>query len=239
MENVTDTLFGTKYFTHGAEMQLPRKVPLRIEPKSYFGEHSRSRVVHAWQLVATFVGAPEYFFEGKKQSGLSAANERTFLSWMHMAITMGGITTALASFSVESENEARHAGTGPVTKRTTQAIVLMLLPISIGMIAYALFTFFWRSRCMERKQVSFIACTTSNLLLASAIFLAEPLTFTPGQQNMLLGSRLRCWVINALTYSLLLQMGFFNDVIGPVVLCALIVLSLATIMMMSIVDFFR
>lgn len=38
MENVTDTFFGTKYFTHGAEMQLPRKVPLRIEPKSYFGE---------------------------------------------------------------------------------------------------------------------------------------------------------------------------------------------------------
>ena len=71
-----------------------------------------------------------------------------------MAITMGGITTALASFSVESENEAKHAGSGPVTKKTTQAIVLMLLPISIGMIAYALFTFFWRSRCMERKQVS-------------------------------------------------------------------------------------
>ena len=71
-----------------------------------------------------------------------------------MAITMGGITTALASFSVESDNEAKHAGSGPVTKRTTQAIVLMLLPISIGMIAYALFTFFWRSRCMERKQVS-------------------------------------------------------------------------------------
>jgi len=150
MEYVTDTVFGTKYFTHGAEMQLPRKVPLRIEPKSYF------------------------------------ANERTFLAWMHMAITMGGITTALASFSVESENEAKHAGSGPVTKRTTQAIVLMLLPISIGMIAYALFTFFWRSRCMERKQ-----------------------------------------------------MGFFNDVIGPVVLCGLIVLSLATIMMMSIMDFFR
>ena len=37
----------------------------------------------------------------------------------------------------------------------------------------------------------------------------------------------------------LLQMGFFNDVIGPVVLCALITLSLATIMMMSILDFFR
>lgn len=151
MQGVTDTFFGTKYFTQGADLQLPRKVPLRIEPKSYF------------------------------------ANERTFLSWMHMAITMGGITTALASFSVESANEAKpSAGSGPVTRKTTQAIVLMLLPISIGMIAYALFTFYWRSRCMERKQ-----------------------------------------------------MGFFNDVIGPVVLCALIVLSLSTIMMMSIIDFFR
>ena len=71
-----------------------------------------------------------------------------------MAITMGGITTALASYSVESENDAKSsAGSGPVTKKTTEAIVLMLLPISIGMIAYALFTFYWRSRCMEQKQV--------------------------------------------------------------------------------------
>ena len=41
MEGVTDTLFGTKYFTQGAHLQLPRKVPLRIEPKSYFGELHR------------------------------------------------------------------------------------------------------------------------------------------------------------------------------------------------------
>jgi len=97
------------------------------------------------------------------------ANERTFLSWMHMAITMGGITTALASFSVESENEAKSSpGSGPVTKRTTQAIVLMLLPISIGMIAYALFTFYWRSRCMERKQVSL--CTSARQLCCKSLF---------------------------------------------------------------------
>lgn len=38
MEGVTDTLWGTKYFTQGADLQLPRKVPLRIEPKSYFGK---------------------------------------------------------------------------------------------------------------------------------------------------------------------------------------------------------
>ena len=39
-----------------------RKIPLRIEPKTYF------------------------------------ALERTYLSWMHMAVMMGGITSALVSF---------------------------------------------------------------------------------------------------------------------------------------------
>ena len=37
---------------------------------------------------------------------VSAANERTFLSWLHMAITMGGITTALTGFAVQSQNAA-------------------------------------------------------------------------------------------------------------------------------------
>lgn len=35
---VFDSMFGTKYHTPGAELQLPRKVPMRVEPKSYFGE---------------------------------------------------------------------------------------------------------------------------------------------------------------------------------------------------------
>lgn len=34
---VLDTLFGTRYHTPGAALQLPRKVPMRVEPKSYFG----------------------------------------------------------------------------------------------------------------------------------------------------------------------------------------------------------
>jgi hypothetical protein len=38
---VFDTMFGTKYHTPGAELQLPRKVPMRVEPKSYFGECCR------------------------------------------------------------------------------------------------------------------------------------------------------------------------------------------------------
>ena len=33
-----DAVYGTRNFTSGARYQLPRKVPLRIEPKTYFGE---------------------------------------------------------------------------------------------------------------------------------------------------------------------------------------------------------
>lgn len=33
-----DALYGTQNYTSGARYQLPRKVPLRIEPKTYFGE---------------------------------------------------------------------------------------------------------------------------------------------------------------------------------------------------------
>ena len=153
MAHVTDALFGTKYFTQGADLQLPRKVPLRIEPKSYFGTVALRAGLDSLDHTSFHVFAVCWL--DYSDLTLFAANERTFLAWMHMAITMGGITTALASFSVESENEATHKpGSGPVTRRTTQAIVMMLLPISIGMIAYALFTFYWRSRCMERKQVS-------------------------------------------------------------------------------------
>lgn len=34
---VTDQLFGTLAHTEGAQYQVPRKIPLRIEPKTYFG----------------------------------------------------------------------------------------------------------------------------------------------------------------------------------------------------------
>jgi hypothetical protein len=34
----TDAFFGTRAHTEGALYQLPRKIPLRIEPKTYFGE---------------------------------------------------------------------------------------------------------------------------------------------------------------------------------------------------------
>ena len=35
---ITDRLFQTRAYTEGARFQVPRKIPLRIEPKTYFGK---------------------------------------------------------------------------------------------------------------------------------------------------------------------------------------------------------
>ncbi len=103
-----------------------------------------------------------------------AANERTFLSWVSMAITIGGVSTALVGFQSEKNGGARPplaglladlpqchepggargAGheSGPITPATTDLITVLLTPVAILMVIYALFCFYWRSVFMRKKQ---------------------------------------------------------------------------------------
>lgn len=111
-----DQLFGTRGYTRGARYQIPRKIPLRIEPKTYF------------------------------------ANERTFLSWLSMATTMGSIGTAIAGFAVEDDKAITKHG---IQKGTVELMALLMIPISLLMIGYALFTFYWRSEFIRKKQIGF------------------------------------------------------------------------------------
>mmetsp|Transcript_6679 Transcript_6679/g.19222 ORF Transcript_6679/g.19222 Transcript_6679/m.19222 type:complete len:157 (+) Transcript_6679:440-910(+) len=143
---VTDRLWGTRAVTVGAEHQLPRRIPVRIEPKTFF------------------------------------ALERTYLSWMHMAVTLGGVTSALVGFSY-SEN-AKASAAGAISQHTVQIISLLLLPIAVLMMVYALYIYYMRSVFLEKKQY-----------------------------------------------------GFFDDKLGPVVLCVLIMLALSTIMVVAIIDY--
>lgn len=105
--------------TDGAQLQLPRKIPVRVEPKTYF------------------------------------ANERTFLAWIHMAVVMGFVSTMIAGFAVEEEVEHPGDKHGPIGPKTAELIQLITLPLSIVIVAYGLFTFYFRSRFMEQKQVGF------------------------------------------------------------------------------------
>ncbi|KAL6766846.1 VTC1 [Auxenochlorella protothecoides x Auxenochlorella symbiontica] len=140
---VTDQLFGTLGHTEGALYQLPRKIPLRIEPKTYF------------------------------------ANERTFLAWLSMATTLGTVATAIAGFSVEDGDASGRKSS--ISPRTVELISMLLLPISVGMIAYALFIFYSRSENIRKKRIGFfdekvgplsvaiIVMISLTLILASAI----------------------------------------------------------------------
>ncbi|CAL5221671.1 g3901 [Coccomyxa viridis] len=49
-----DAIYGTRNYTSGARYQLPRKVPLRIEPKTYF---ANERTLLAWLSMAVTIGS--------------------------------------------------------------------------------------------------------------------------------------------------------------------------------------
>ena len=106
------------------------------------------------------------------------ASERTFLSWLHMAITISAIASALLAFSAGS-----HKATTPmhmISKNLVEFIALMLLPLAIFIVAYASLVFVWRSYQIAQKQAHYIDDRRGPFLLAglvvsalSAIFLVS------------------------------------------------------------------
>lgn len=88
------------------------------------------------------------------------ANERTFLSWLHMAVTIGSIAAALLGFA-GSPAAAQHGGGGGGPSHSSAAVLveviaLILLPVAVLMCAYALVVFVWRSKAIAKKQVGYI-----------------------------------------------------------------------------------
>lgn len=65
---------------------------------------------------------------------------------------MGTIGTAIAGFAVEDEEGITKRG---ISKSTVELMPLLMIPISLLMIAYALFTFYWRSEFIRKKQIGF------------------------------------------------------------------------------------
>jgi uncharacterized membrane protein YidH (DUF202 family) len=72
-----DTLFGTRYHTQGAELQLPRKVPMRVEPKSFF---ANERTFLSWCSMATTMGGVSSAMVGLTFSRPSGSQGRVISS---------------------------------------------------------------------------------------------------------------------------------------------------------------
>ena len=104
------------------------------------------------------------------------ANERTLISWLQMAVTMGMVAAGLLgtrqptavtgdSGDVDTVEEAASEG-------TARFVGLLLLPLSIVIGIYATFMFFWRVKKLRTKQVAPFMDMVGPGLLASALFMA-------------------------------------------------------------------
>lgn len=98
------------------------------------------------------------------------ASERTFLSWLHMAITLASIGSAMLAFAATSEkiSDPMHR----LSRNLVEFIALMLLPLATFIVAYALLVFLWRNSQIAMKQASYIDDRRGPLLLATLVVAA-------------------------------------------------------------------
>ncbi|KAN0131377.1 component of vacuolar transporter chaperone [Lactarius tabidus] len=67
---------------------------------------------------------------------VSFANERTFLSWLHFTVVLGGLSVGLLNFGDK-------AGVGKIS-----AAVFSF--VAVGIMGYALYTYHWRANSIRR-----------------------------------------------------------------------------------------
>ena len=104
------------------------------------------------------------------------ANERTFLSWLHMSVTIGSIAAALLSFVGGSGAGGDPSAGGEAAKglsaHLVTVIALLLLPVAIAMNGYAIFVFVWRSQMIAKKRPSQFDDRVGPLGLCAAVVTA-------------------------------------------------------------------
>ncbi|KDD74760.1 VTC domain-containing protein [Helicosporidium sp. ATCC 50920] len=106
------------------------------------------------------------------------ASERTFLSWLHMAVTLAAIASALLAFAGAAKD--KHDPLHKVGGNLVVFVALLLLPLAIAIVAYAVVAFHWRSTQIALKRAAAIddqrgpyLLVTLVVLALSAIFLAS------------------------------------------------------------------
>jgi uncharacterized membrane protein YidH (DUF202 family) len=73
------------------------------------------------------------------------ANERTFLAWLHMALTIGSIAAAMIGVSASS------GSTKTAASDQVGLIALILLPVALFITGYALLVYHWRTEAIAQK----------------------------------------------------------------------------------------
>lgn len=95
------------------------------------------------------------------------ASERTFMSWLHMAITLASIAAALLAFASTSHKSKSYMRS--FSRNLVEFIALILLPLALFIVAYATMVFLWRNSQIALKQAAYIDDRRGPLLLAGMV----------------------------------------------------------------------
>lgn len=111
------------------------------------------------------------------------ASERTFMSWMHMGVTMSSIAAALLAFAATSRKnkDPMHR----LSRDLVEFIALLLLPLACFIVAYATVVFLWRNSQIAMKQASYIDDRRGPLLLAGLVVAALSTIFLVSVVDMI------------------------------------------------------
>ena len=84
-----------------------------------------------------------------------------------MAVTLGGVSSALVGFQNDSATTDQEQ---LISKNTIDVITCIYTPLAILILCYALFTYTWRSHFMQKKQVRCSAAAAA--LQSSGVWVA-------------------------------------------------------------------
>lgn len=106
---------------------------------------------------------------GKIDPKVFFSNERTFLKWLHMSVTIGSISSGLLGFSSLSSS----------TKDTSmiKVVGLFLLFIAITFCGYALHSYSKRNRLLKQKRGDGYGDTKVPVILGSIITLVMSVVY--------------------------------------------------------------
>lgn len=109
------------------------------------------------------VGAKPRKVPVKVEPKVFFANERTFLAWLHMSVTLASISVAIVAFSESNE--------------WSQIYGLLLMPVAILFSAYSLYMYMNRASLIRRKESGPYEDKIGPIFLASMLALSISVNF--------------------------------------------------------------
>eukprot|EP01039_Chlorochromonas_danica_P000486 gene485-525_t len=148
---------------HKVEMtSAPSGLTHTEHSSSWFGSWF-GKADHPYQSIENSNVAKPRKVPVKVEPKVFFANERTFLAWMHMAVTLASISIAIVAFAEANE--------------WSQLYGILLMPVAIAFCFYALWMFVKRAGMIRRKDPGPYEDRMGPIVLATLLALSILMNF--------------------------------------------------------------